>query len=133
MSMRVPELTGVQLCGSKIAYQYRHDEHRAKDDQHCSVWVSKVRVQAQSRESDDGEIKHVPSDGKGPAGNESVARSKRRADGLDAAAVAGSCGYAIPIDTRNSAAPIRMAPTKYTRPAIPNATGKILTGINAPE
>jgi hypothetical protein len=62
-----------------------------------------------------------------------VARSNRRAGGFDAAAVAGSCGYAIPIDTRNSAAPIRMAPARYTRPAIPIATGKTLTGIKAPE
>jgi len=65
------------LCGSKIAYQYWHDEHRAKDDHHCNVWVSKVRVQAQSRERDDGEIKHVSNDGKGPSGKESVARSVR--------------------------------------------------------
>lgn len=62
-----------------------------------------------------------------------VARSKRRAEGLDAGAVAGSCGYAIPMDTRNNAAPIKIAPTKYSRPDIPNATGKILTGIKAPE
>ena len=29
-------------------------------------------------ERNDGEIKHVPGDGKGPAGKESVARSERR-------------------------------------------------------
>src|SRR6185369_3154845 len=71
-------LTCNTLCGSKIAYQSGYYEHPAKDYQHCSVWVSKVRVQAQSRERDDGEIKHVSKDGKGPAGNEPVARSKRR-------------------------------------------------------
>jgi len=62
-----------------------------------------------------------------------VARNKRRACGFDAGAVAGKCGYAIPIDARSNAAPIRIAPTKYARPAIPNATGITLTGINAPE
>ena len=64
--------------GSKISDQYWHDEHRDKDHQHCRVWISKVRVQTQRRERDDGEIKHVSNDGKGPAGKESVARSERR-------------------------------------------------------
>ena len=64
------------LRGSEIAYQHGHDEHRAKDDQHCSVWISKIRIQVQSSERDDGEIKHVSRDGKGPAGMESMTRSQ---------------------------------------------------------
>lgn len=34
----------VRLWGSKITYQRGHGEHRAKDDQHCSIRVPKVRV-----------------------------------------------------------------------------------------
>lgn len=64
--------------GSEIAYQYRHYEHRANDDQHCRVWVFKVRVKAQGRDRDNGEIKHVANDGNCPAGKESVPRGERR-------------------------------------------------------
>src|SRR5271165_2062598 len=62
-----------------------------------------------------------------------VACSKRRADGLDAGAVAGNCGRDIPNEKRSRAAPSRMAPTRYTRPAMPMTVGKRLTGIRAAE